>query len=338
MYVEFKRMGERTVRLSRPPAIAAGACVVGKKEGQGPLAESFDAIENDSFFGEKSWEKAESEMQRRALSIALEKAGKVFGDVDYVFAGDLLNQCISSSFGLRESGIPFFGVYGACSTIAESLALAAMSIDGGYARRAAAVTSSHFCTAERQFRFPLEYGGLRTPTAQWTVTGAGAFILESDGRGPRVTHATCGRIVDWGVTDANNMGAAMAPAAYDTLQAHFNDTGRGPKSFDLIVTGDLGAVGSAILTDLFKRDGIELKTRHRDCGMMIFSHKQQDVKSGGSGCGCSASVLAGYLLDGFGRGKWNSILFAATGALLSAVSTQQKESIPGICHAVALEV
>jgi stage V sporulation protein AD len=334
--MESKRIGAQTVKLSNPPTIASSASVVGKKEGEGPLSENFDIIESDSFFGEDSWEKAESVMQRRALAAALEKAGKEYGDVDCAFAGDLLNQCTASSFAFRGSGIPFFGVYGACSTSAECLALAAASVDGGYARCAAAVTSSHFCTAERQFRFPLEYGGLRAPTAQWTVTGAGAFILTADGDGPYITHVTCGRVTDMGVTDANNMGAAMAPAAYDTISAHFNDTGCGPGGFDLVVTGDLGAVGTAILMDLFRQDGIEMRARHRDCGLLIFSHRQRDVKAGGSGCGCGASALAGYLLDGLRRGRWNSILFAATGALLSAASTQQGESIPGVCHAVRI--
>jgi stage V sporulation protein AD len=334
--VEQKRSAGRTVRFKKPPSVISGACVVGKKEGEGPLAETFDIIENDSFFGERTWERAESAMQRRALNAALEKAGLRGGDIDFVFAGDLLNQCIASSFGLRGSEIPFFGVYGACATSAECLALAAMSIDGGYAGRAAAVTSSHFCTAERQFRFPLEYGGLRTPTAQWTATGAGAMILSSDGGGPYITHMTCGKIVDMGVADANNMGAAMAPAAYDTLCAYFDDTGSGPNNCDLIVTGDLGFVGSAILEDLFRRDGMDIKIRHRDCGLLIFSREDQDVGAGGSGCGCGASVLAGYLLDGLRKGKWSSILYAATGALLSTVSTQQRESIPGICHALRI--
>jgi stage V sporulation protein AD len=334
--VEEKRIGAQTLRLKRPPSIISGACIVGKKEGEGPLAGSFDMIEKDSFFGERTWEKAESVMQRRALDAALEKADLRGDDIDFVFAGDLLNQCIASSFGLRASSIPFFGAYSACATSAECLALAAMMIDGGYADRAAVVTSSHFCTAERQFRFPLEYGGLRTPTAQWTVTGAGAFILSQNGPGPYITHVTCGKIVDMGVTDANNMGAAMAPAAYDTLCAHFDDTGMGPNNCDLIVTGDLGYVGSAILEDLFRRDGMDIKIRHRDCGLLIFSREDQDVGAGGSGCGCGASVLSGYLLDGLRKGKWGSILYAATGALLSTVSTQQRESIPGICHAVRI--
>ncbi|MDR1589853.1 MAG: stage V sporulation protein AD [Oscillospiraceae bacterium] len=329
-------MNGQTMRFIKPPVIISGACIVGKKEGEGPLAETFDMTEPDSFFGEGTWERAESIMQRRTLDAALKKAELSAGDIDLIFAGDLLNQCAASSFGLRGTDIPFFGVYGACSTSAECLALAAMAIDGGHAERAAVVTSSHFCTAERQFRFPLEYGGLRTPTAQWTVTGAGAFILSRDGAGPYITHATCGKIVDLGVTDANNMGTAMAPAAYDTLRAHFDDTGLGPNNYDLIVTGDLGFVGSAILEDFFGRDGMDIKIRHRDCGLLIFSREGQDVGAGGSGCGCGAVVLAGYLLDGLRKGKWRSILYAATGALLSTVSTQQRESIPGICHAIRI--
>ncbi|MBR5381322.1 MAG: stage V sporulation protein AD, partial [Oscillospiraceae bacterium] len=318
-----------------PPAVVSSAAVVGKKEGGGPLGVSFDLVCEDSFFGEKTWEKAESSMLSRTLSLAVGKAGLSLADIDCVFSGDLLNQCAGSSFGLRGTDVPVFGLYGACSTMAESLALAAMTVSAGYARTAAAVTSSHFCSAERQFRMPLEYGGQRTPTAQWTVTGAGCAVLSSKGEGPRITHVTPGRIVDLGVKDANNMGAAMAPAAYDTLRAHFADTGRAPDFYDLILTGDLGFVGSEILRGLFERDGVVL-LNHNDCGMMIFDRIGQDVHAGGSGCGCSASVLCGEILAGMRAGRLKNVLFAATGALMSPTTSMQGESIPGICCCVAL--
>ncbi|MBR3848857.1 MAG: stage V sporulation protein AD, partial [Oscillospiraceae bacterium] len=258
--------------------------------------------------------------------------------IDMLFAGDLLNQCVGSSFCLRDTGIPFLGLYGACSTMAESLLLAGIAIDGEYASRAAAMTSSHFAGAERQYRFPLSYGGQRTPTAQWTVTGAGCLLLRKNpgGKGPYLSSATIGRIVDLGVKDANNMGAAMAPAAYDTILAHFRDLSLRPEDYDLIVTGDLGETGSRILCDLFHKDGIELKKRHFDCGCAIFDAKRQDVHAGGSGCGCSASTLCGYLLRQMQAGRYHRILFCATGALLSPLSTQQGESVPGVCHAVAI--
>lgn len=275
-------------------------------------------------------------MQKLALQKALEKANLPIGAIEFIFAGDLLNQCIGSAFSMRDIGVPFFGLYGACSTMSESLALASMTIDGGFADTTAAVTSSHFCTAERQFRFPLEYGGQRTPTAQWTVTGSGALILTAEGPGPYVKHVTCGKVVDAGIKDANNMGAAMAPAAYSTLSAHFSDLSKKPADYDLIVTGDLGALGSEILVDFFRNDGVEIAPYHNDCGLLIFSREAQDVHAGASGCGCSASVLSGYLLGGMRAGRWRNILFAATGALLSPTSTQQGESIPSICFAVSI--
>jgi stage V sporulation protein AD len=332
----MKHVGKQSVSLPNPPSIVSSACVVGKKEGDGPLRDSFDMINEDSYFGESTWEKAESKMQKLAFSKAVEKAGIPQTDVEFIFAGDLLDQCISSAFSMRDIGIPFFGLYGACSTMAESLALASMTIDGGFADCTAAITSSHYCTAERQFRFPLEYGGQRTPTAQWTATAAGALILTSGGLGPYVKHITCGQIVDQGIKDANNMGAAMAPAAYSTLSAHFNDLGLKPSDYDLIVTGDLGAVGSSILIDFFKNDGMDIAPNYNDCGLMLFAREEQDVHAGGSGCGCSASVLAGHLLSGMRAGRWKKLLFAATGALLSPVSTKQGESIPSICCAVSI--
>ena len=281
-----KKMGRQTVALANPPSIAGHANVVGKKEGDGPLAGSFDHIEQDDTFGEKSWEKAESAMQKLALAAALDKAKQPASAMDYIFAGDLLNQCIGSGFAVRGQDIPFYGLYGACSTMAESLSLAAMMLDGGFGEWAAAVTSSHFCSAERQYRTPLEYGGQRTPTAQWTVTGSGAVILAREGQGPYVTHVTTGKIVDKGIKDANNMGAAMAPAAYATIKAHLEDTRRKPSCYDLIVTGDLGKLGSEIVKDFFHRDGIELQN-FADCGLLIYDLEKQDVHCGGSGCGCS---------------------------------------------------
>ena len=334
--ISIGHIGKQTIVLDNPPSIIANACGVGKKEGEGPLGDSFDFVSEDGFFGQKTWEQAESVMLSRVFALALQKANLKPRDVRYAFAGDLLNQCTASAFGLRDSDIPFFGLYGACSTMAESLSLAAMTVAAGYAPVAGAATSSHFCSAERQFRTPLQYGGQRTPTAQWTVTGAGAVILAEKGAGPYVTHITPGRIVDPGITDANNMGAAMAPAAYDTLSHHFADTGTSPSDYDMIVTGDLGSVGSAILRDLFLRDGVDLGEGYNDCGMMIFDAKSQDVHAGGSGCGCSASVLCGELLNGMRAGKWNRLLFAATGALMSPTSTMQGESIPSVCCAAVI--
>ncbi len=331
-----KRIGARTVRLTHPPAVLSFAAVGGHMEGKGPLRDCFDELSEDHFWGQKTWEQGESTMQKHALHKALEKATLHEEDVDLVFAGDLLNQCIGSSFSLRDSNIPFYGLYGACSTMGEALSLAAMMIDGGFARRAAALTSSHFCTAERQYRMPVPYGSQRTPTAQWTATASGCCILGEVGDGPYVTHLTAGRIVDLGVTDPNNMGAAMAPAAHDTLAAVFRDTQTGPSDYDLIVTGDLGALGHDIVVDLFAQDGVDMTRNYDDCGLLLFDRKAQDMHCGGSGCGCSASVLNGYLLRGMREKTWDRILFAPTGALLSPTSSFQGESIPGICHAVIL--
>jgi len=331
-----KKLGTQTIRFSSPPTILSTANTAGKKEGEGPLCATFDTISQDDRFGQSSWEKAEQFMQETALKTALEKISLSVSHLDYLLAGDLLNQCISSSFAARGSNVPFLGLYGACSTMGESILLASTLLDGGFGRLAAAVTSSHFCTAERQYRTPLQYGGQRTPTAQWTATAAGAVILGTEGTGPKVTCATVGKIVDKGITDANNMGAAMAPAAYDTLQAHFRDTGRTPAYYDLVVTGDLGKLGSEILRDFFQQDGAKL-TNHNDCGLLLFDLVHQDVHCGGSGCGCSAAVLTGYLMRGLKNGTWKKILFCPTGALLSPTSTMQKESIPSICHAISIE-
>ena len=332
------RLGRQTVALENPAVILSHAAVGGRQEGEGPLSEYFDHLSGDSFFGEKTWEKAESAMQKQALSKALEKANLAVEDLDYILAGDLLNQCIGTSFGLRDFGIPFYGLYGACSTMGESLALGSLLVAGGFAKRAGAMTSSHFCTAERQYRMPVPYGSQRTPTAQWTATASGCAILGDEGQGPRITVVTCGKIVDKGVTDANNMGAAMAPAAYDTLRAHFSATGTGPKDYDLVLTGDLGVLGRQIVADFFAADGVDMGENYQDCGMLLYDIQKQDMHAGASGCGCSASVLCGYLLGQMEARHLKKILFAPTGALLSPTSSFQGESVPGICHALTIEM
>ena len=334
--MESNHRGRRSIAFPQPPAILAYASVAGKKEAQGPLRTSFDLTSDDTSFGQKTWDKAETQMQKQALRIALNKAKLEESALDAAFLGDLLNQCIGSTFSLRNSEVPAFGLYGACSTMAESLLLAGMAVSGGYCRRALAMTSSHFASSERQYRFPLGYGGQRTPTAQWTVTGAGAVILGVEGAGPFLRNATIGTIVDAGIKDANNMGAAMAPAAFETLRAHFDDLHRAPEDYDLIVTGDLGKLGSELVRELFSREGVRLKERYQDCGVLIFDTEKQDVHCGGSGCGCSASVLCGYLLNKLRSGEIKNLLFCGTGALLSPLSTQQGESIPAVCHAVAI--
>lgn len=331
-----KRLGRQTVRLAQPPSVVSYANIGGKFEGNGPLAEHFDQLCPDSFFGKDTWEQAESAMQQRVLERALEKGGLMPKDLDYVLAGDLLNQCIGTAFGLRGFDIPFFGLYGACSTMGESLALGSLLISGGHARMTACMTSSHFCTAERQYRAPVPYGSQRAPTAQWTATAAGCCVVGAQSAGPYITHTTRGRIVDLGVTDTANMGAAMAPAAHDTLTALFRDTATTPRDYDLIVTGDLGYLGHALLTELFRRDGVELGDNCTDCGLLLYDRVKQDMHAGGSGCGCSAAVLNGYLLHGLRTGRWQRLVFAPTGALLSPTSSFQGESVPGICHAVVL--
>lgn len=332
-----KHIGKQTIAFSHPPVIMAEAAIVGKKEGKGPLASRFDRISSDPYFGEKSWEKAESAMLRSCFDLALEKAGISADNLDYIFSGDLLNQCTGSAFAAKDSPVPYFGLYGACSTMGESLSLAAIFAGSGLATRVCAMTSSHFCSAERQFRMPLEYGSQRCPTAQWTVTGCGAAIVAPEGKGPRITHVTTGRIVDAGITDACNMGAAMAPAAADSLICHLQDTGRSAKYYDAIITGDLGHYGHAILSDLLAADGISPPKVFTDCGILIFDKNRQDTHGGGSGCGCSASVLCGHILKCIREGMWKRVLFAPTGALMSPTSSLQGESIPGICHVLAIE-
>ncbi|MBE6958150.1 MAG: stage V sporulation protein AD [Ruminococcaceae bacterium] len=332
---ENKR-GKQSFVLPQMPVITAWASVAGKRESEGPLAHTFDLTSKDTYFGQKSWEQAEKQMQKLALNKLLEKAKLKPSQIGLVYSGDLLNQCIGSSFTLRNTGIPHLGLYGACSTMAESLVAASMAVCGGFADKVVAMTSSHFASSERQYRFPLGYGGQRTPTAQWTVTGSGAALLCSAGIGPRIDSCTIGTVTDLGIKDANNMGAAMAPAAYATIKAHLADMHRAPEDFDLIVTGDLGQLGKELLMELARRDGIYLGGRLADCGTMVFDNTVQDVHSGGSGCGCSAITLCGELLGKLQKGKLRHILFCGTGALLSPTSTQQGLPIPGVCHAVSI--
>lgn len=330
------RKGKQSIVFDQHPSILSAASIAGKKEQEGPLAAYFDFTSTDTTFKQQTWEKAERQMQFLALETAKRKAGLHDKDLDVLFGGDLLNQCISSSFAVRNTGVPFLGLYGACSTMAEGLCLSAMSVNGGYASIAGVMSSSHFASAERQYRFPLGYGGQRTPTAQWTVTGSGCILLGLRDHGPYINAATIGTVVDQGITDANNMGAAMAPAAYETIRAHFDDLNLSPSDYDLIVTGDLGMVGKEILLDLFRKDGMGIGGVYDDCGTMIFDLQKQDVHAGGSGCGCGSVVLCGYLLQQMAKGKYKNILFCGTGALLSPLSTQQGESIPSVCHAVSI--
>ena len=333
----MKRIGAQTLEFTAPPTVLGHGAVGGRKESEGPLAADFHQTFDDTRLQTDSWEKAEAQLQKEAVSVALAGAGLGAGEVDMIFAGDLLNQCISSTFGLLEYQIPFLGQYGACSTMAQTLLMAGIMVDCGAARRAAAVTSSHFCSAERQFRTPLEYGAQRTPTAQWTATASGCAIVGQGGRG-KLLHGLAGKVVDLGVKDPSNMGAAMAPAAADSIYRFLEDTGTAPKDYDGIFTGDLGYVGSTLLLDMLRDNGMELSGVHNDCGLMLFDRQRQDVHAGGSGCGCSASVLCGHLLNRMERGELKNILFCATGALMSTTSQQQGEAIPGVCHIVHLGI
>lgn len=333
----MQNLGKGTVVFDKKPSVISFAAVVGKKEGEGPYGKHFDEIESDAYFGQSSWEKAESECLRRAATRALGKGGFEEKDIDFAISGDLLNQCISSGYALRTLGIPFFGVYGACSTMAESMVLASLIVSGGGAEKVLCSTGSHFCSAEKQFRAPLEYGGQRTPNAQWTVTGSGSAVVGTGGNAPFIDAVTCGRVIDLGVTDIGNMGAAMAPAFVDTVKRHLEATGRDASYYDLILSGDLGLVGKSIAEELFQREGISIQDRYNDCGTMIFYKDSQDTHSGGSGCGCAASMLCGYILPKMKEGKLKRVLFAATGALMSPTATFQGESIPSISHAVSLE-
>lgn len=335
MNAKYKR-GKQSFLLPEPPVITAWASVAGKKETEGPLSSYFDYKSNDTLFGEKTWEQAEKRMQQLALETLATKAKMKKHQFSLVYSGDLLNQCIGSSFSLNNIDIPHLGLYGACSTMAESLLLAAMTVSGGFFDQVVAMTSSHFASSERQYRFPLGYGGQRTPTAQWTVTGSGAALICAEGTGPRIHSCTVGTVMELGIKDACNMGAAMAPAAYHTIKAHMEDLSMQPRDYDLIITGDLGALGKAALLAIAKADGLDLENNLADCGTLVYDLKAQDVHAGGSGCGCSAITLCGYLLDAIHAGKFRNILFCGTGALLSPTSTQQGLSIPGVCHAVSI--
>lgn len=332
---KYKR-GKHSFTLSRQPVITAWASVAGKKESEGPLSNLFDVVSTDTYFGEKTWEQGEKKLQQLALNTLLSKAGLQMDDLDLVYSGDLLNQCIGSSFSLRNLDVAHLGLYGACSTMAEGLLMASMTVSGGFADRVVAMTSSHFAASERQYRFPLGYGGQRTPTAQWTVTGAGAALITLEGEGPVIENATIGTVTDMGIKDANNMGAAMAPAALSTIRTHFEDLSTAPEDYDYIVTGDLGQYGKEILLELASQEGIELGGKLRDCGNIVFDNTVQDVHAGGSGCGCSAVTLCSELLNKLQSGKLQRILFCGTGALLSPTSTQQSLPIPGVCHAVSI--
>ena len=333
----MQKLGKQTIKFDNPPTILDTACIVGPKESDGPLSQYFDQCLTDEMWGEKSWEKAESKIIKETVNMAISKSSIPSDKIEYCFAGDLLNQCISSSFGLRELNIPFFGIFGACSTFVEGLSLASVFIEGGI-NYAICAASSHFCSSEKQFRFPLELGNQRPPTSQWTVTGAGSAIVAREGQGPFITHITSGKIVDMGIKDANNMGAAMAPAAFDTLMTHFKDTGRSPNYYDAIITGDLGHIGRDILIDLCANSGYNIRSVYNDCGVLIFDKENQDTHSGGSGCGCCASVFSGYFFKQLKENKIKRLLLIATGALMNSTSSQQGESIPGIAHAISIEM
>ena len=333
----MKKIGKQTIKFDTPPTILECASIVGPKEAQGPLAKYFDQTLEDEFWGEKTWEKAESKIIKETVNTVISKSGIPSDKIDYIFAGDLLNQCISSSFGLRELNIPFLGVFGACSTFVESLSLGAVFVES-VAENVLCATSSHFCSAEKQFRFPLELGNQRPPTSQWTVTGAGASIITKNGSGPYITYITPGKIVDMGIKDANNMGSAMSPAFADTLISHFEDTGRKPSYYDAIISGDLGYVGKDIVIDILKSKGYNIKSNYNDCGVLIFDKTSQDTHSGGSGCACCGTVFSGYFFKQLKEKKIKKMLLIATGALTNSTTAQQGESIPGIAHAISIEI
>lgn len=320
--------------MTTPPSIKSFASTVGKKEGEGPMAKHFDIVEEDSYFGQESWEKAESQMQKQTIEMAIKKARLNENNIDFMFAGDLINQCSGTAYGVRELGIPLLGLYGACSTMAEGLLLSSLLSDNALANYIVAATSSHFSAAEKQFRYPLSYGGQRTPTAQWTCTASGAVVISNDNEPPFVKGVTIGTIIDLGITDPSNMGAAMAPAACDTIKKYLMDTKTKPEDYDHIVTGDLGLIGSDLLLQLLLKEGVDISKQHKDCGVMMFDDATQDTHAGGSGCGCSASILCGYFLKKIKKGEIKNILFAATGALMSPNLSLQGESIPSISHLV----
>ena len=329
--------GKQSIEYKEAPYIISHASVVGKKEGEGPLGQMFDIVEETNLFGQNTWEAAESEMQKKACLLALAKGKKKLEDIHHLFGGDLLRQGVATSMGLEVLEIPLFGLFGACSTSGESLALASMSVAAGYGENVLAVTSSHFATAEKEFRFPLAYASQRPLSAQWTVTGSGAFVVGKEKSHVKIAGITIGKIVDFGLHDSQNMGACMAPAACNTIVTHMKDFGRTPKDYDCIFTGDLGYIGQSILIDLVKKEGYDIIENHHDCGMIIFEQQTQDTHSGGSGCGCAASTLSAYILPKVESGQWKRVLFVPTGALMSTVSYNEGKSVPGIAHAVVLE-
>ena len=337
----MKRKGNASICFEHPPIITMAKSVVGPKEGQGPLGHLFHKVWDDPMVGKKKWEEAESELQYEAAQMVLDESAFASKNLDAVFAGDLLGQLIATSFGLAKLERPLFGVYGACSTCGESLMLSAIYVDGGFANHALAVTSSHFASAERQFRFPSEYGNQRPLSSTWTVTGSGAFLVSKASgnvvNGVAITEATPGKIVDYGVRDSMNMGACMAPAACDTIYTHLSDLNRKPTDYDKIITGDLGYVGREILIELLKQKGADIEDVHMDCGIEIFDRNTQDTHSGGSGCGCAAVTLAAYILPKIASGEWKRVLFVPTGALLSPISFNEGKSVPGIAHGIVLE-
>jgi stage V sporulation protein AD len=332
-----KRIGKQTIKFERIPRILSSASMVGPKEGKGPLKTTFDEIIEDQLFGENTWEEAESKFLRETIKLAVQKGNLNIEDIRCIYCGDLLNQLIATAFAIKEFNKPFFGLYGACSTMGEALILSSIAVDGGSADICVAATSSHFCSAEKQFRYPLEYGGQRVKTSTWTVTGSGAVVLSEVGTNIGITYATPGKIVDMGVKDAMNMGAAMAPAAADTIVNFFHDTGFSPDEFDAIATGDLGEVGKNLLIELLAQEGLDIKNVHMDCGIEIFDKESQKTNAGGSGCGCAASVLSGYLLNKLRTKEINKILFIPTGALMSTISSNQGNSIPSVAHGVVIE-
>lgn len=339
-----KMIGKQSILFQNPPCILSAASVAGKKEGEGPLGSLFDIVEQDPLLGKKTWEEAESELMKRAAQKALEKGGFANTDIRYLIGGDLLGQLIATSFGIGELEIPMLGIYGACSTMGEAMTIGAILIDGGFADRVLAITSSHFAGAEKQFRFPLDYGNQRPYSASWTITGSGAVILGDNSNAPKdqkakiiIKGVTIGKIVDYGLKDSMNMGAAMAPAAFETIRQNFEDFGVEPSYYDKIITGDLGYVGKNILIDLLKEKNYDISGNHMDCGIEIFDKDTQDTHAGGSGCGCSAITFAGYILKQLQEGTWKRVLFIPTGALLSQVSFNEGHSVPGIAHAVVVE-
>ena len=335
----MKRRGKQTVIFDSPVGIIATASVVGPKEGQGPLGPAFDMVVENPMFEADSWEKAESQFARTAAYLSAKKANAIMEDFDYIIAGDLLNQSTGSTFGLRDTGRPYLGIFGACSAMGEGMSLGGMLIDGGFAQKLMCIASSHFCSAEKQFRFPLEFGSQRTPTSSWTVTGAASVVLggiATSGH-PALMGCTTGKIVDMGVKDANNMGAAMAGAAAETIATHFEDMGINADHYDMIVTGDLGYVGQDLLLQLLQKKGHDISNNHRDCGIEIFDKNNQDTLNGGSGCACSGVTFAAHFYEKLCSGNVSKMLFVPTGALMSPTTLQQGESIPGIAHAVVLE-